>query len=215
MKKFSLVSFVVLLTLSPFIWSFIKSDTGATAEIEIGNQIWMSRNLNVDEFNNGTKIIEAKSIQEWEQALEEFEPAWCYYNFDSKYGDEYGKLYNYWAVSSYVSLAPKGWRIPEDEDWKELIEYLGKDGGKKLKSIEHWNKTGKDTYGFSGLPGGYLSFSFKDVGLSAHWWSSTEEGDELSHGVWTYEIMHDKDNIERRYSSIDDGFSIRCIKINK
>lgn len=31
-------------------------------EVKIGNQIWMTENLNVDKFRNGDPIVEAKGI---------------------------------------------------------------------------------------------------------------------------------------------------------
>ncbi|MDR0517799.1 MAG: fibrobacter succinogenes major paralogous domain-containing protein, partial [Fibromonadaceae bacterium] len=33
-------------------------------------------------------------------------------------------LYNWYAVNT-GKLAPKGWHIPSDEEWKILADYLG------------------------------------------------------------------------------------------
>ena len=35
-------------------------------EIKIGNQIWMNKNLDVDQFRNGEISPQAKSLEEWE-----------------------------------------------------------------------------------------------------------------------------------------------------
>lgn len=35
-------------------------------EIEIGNQVWMSKNLNTSTFMNGDPIPEAKTAKNWE-----------------------------------------------------------------------------------------------------------------------------------------------------
>ena len=39
-------------------------------EVEIGDQIWMTRNLNVDKFCNGDPIPHAKTDEAWEMAGE-------------------------------------------------------------------------------------------------------------------------------------------------
>ncbi len=61
-------------------------------EVAIGNQIWMSENLNVDQFRNGEFIYEARTLSEWEQAIIDKKPAWCYYIDQENFLK--GKLYN-------------------------------------------------------------------------------------------------------------------------
>lgn len=68
-------------------------------EVKIGDQIWMTRNLNVDKFCNGDPIPETKTNEEWIKAGENGKPAWCYYDNDPANGEKYGKLYNWYAVN--------------------------------------------------------------------------------------------------------------------
>jgi len=103
-------------------------------EVEIGNQVWKTQNLDVETFKNGDVIPEAKSDEEWERAEENNEPAWCYYDNDPENGKKYGKLYNHFAVSDTRGLCPTGWHVPSDEEWTRLETFLGRDGrGEKLK----------------------------------------------------------------------------------
>ena len=104
-------------------------------EVKIGNQIWTSRNLDVSSFSNGDPIPEAKTEEEWRAASSNQTPAWCYLENNPANGKKYGKLYNWYAVHDPRGLAPKGWHIPNNEEWSILIEYLGgeKKAGKKLK----------------------------------------------------------------------------------
>ena len=53
-------------------------------EVEIGKQIWMAENLNVDKFRNGDSIPQAITDEEWVIAANNEKPAWCYYNNDPK-----------------------------------------------------------------------------------------------------------------------------------
>jgi len=157
---------------------------GASNEVTIGKQVWMSENLNVDKFRNGDPIPEAKTDEEWEKAGENKQPAWCYYDNDPANGAKYGKLYNWYAVNDPRGLAPEGWKIPSDEDWTRLTDFLGGESvaGKKMKSTEFWadndgeSGNGTNESGFSGLPGGGRdnNGTFNGIGKYGYWWSSTE-----------------------------------------
>jgi uncharacterized protein (TIGR02145 family) len=74
-------------------------------KIKLGTQTWMQENLNLDKFSNGESIPEAKTNKEWENAGKNQQPAWCYYENDSKRGSKYGKLYNWYAVNDSRGLA--------------------------------------------------------------------------------------------------------------
>ena len=110
-------------------------------EVTIGNQVWMTKNLNVDKFRNGDVIPEAKSEEEWKKAGEEGKPAWCYYENDPANGAKYGKLYNWYAVNDLRGLAPEGYHVPTNDEWTVLIDYLGggEVAGKKMKSKSGWD----------------------------------------------------------------------------
>ena len=115
MKKVSLI-FVLLVGLSRMSY---------TQTVTIGSQVWMTKNLNVDKFRNGDPIPQAKTDEEWENARENKHPAWCYYENDPANGAKYGKLYNWYAVNDSRGLTPEGWKIPSDEDWNRLTDFLG------------------------------------------------------------------------------------------
>ena len=103
--------------------TFLNSEGKSSVEyksINIGKQVWMQENLIVDKFQNGDVIQEINTAKKWKEAREKKQPAWCYYNFDKKNGDKYGKLYNWFAVNDSRGLAPAGWRIPKEEDWTTL-----------------------------------------------------------------------------------------------
>jgi uncharacterized protein (TIGR02145 family) len=117
------------------------SQTGTTKSVKIGTQTWTTENLNVSTFRNGDPIMEAKTNEEWEQAGENKQPAWCYYENDPKNGAKYGKLYNWYAVNDSRGLAPAGWHVPSDAEWTTLSTFLGGEStaGKKMKSLNGWN----------------------------------------------------------------------------
>ena len=181
-------------------------------KVKIGRQIWMAENLNVDHFSNGDSILEAKTNEEWKQAGEKHQPAWCYYDNDTANGKKYGKLYNWYAVNDPRGLAPKGWHVPTDHEWTKLTNHL--DGsGYKMKSTSGWyaGQNGNNSSGFSGLPGGrrYDFGTFYNIGENGTRWSSTEDQTTNARSCdicWWLPYMSSNNSSKRI------GFSVRCIK---
>ncbi len=60
-------------------------------EIQIGSQIWMCKNLDVDHYRNGDPIPEVQDSAQWVNLKT---GAWCYYNNSDSLGKIYGKFYN-------------------------------------------------------------------------------------------------------------------------
>lgn len=184
-------------------------------EVRIGNQIWMAQNLNVSRFRNGDSIPHVKSDEDWERAGKEQKPAWCYYNNDPANESRYGRLYNWYAVNDARGLAPEGWHIPSDMEWKQLTDQLGGNAvaGKKMKSTWGWagNGNGTNESGFEGLPGGYrYDYGFFNYGeLFAVWWASPIE---FTSFAWLYYQAYNFGNAFRYFPNKAFGFSVRCVK---
>ena len=100
------------------------NDNNFYKTVIIGTQEWMKSNLNVSHFRNGDVIAEAKTLKEWNDAYENQEAAWCYIENSSKNGHVYGRLYNFYAVNDPRGLAPLGFKIPSENDFIRLIEFL-------------------------------------------------------------------------------------------
>ncbi|WP_432220912.1 FISUMP domain-containing protein [Flavobacterium sp. TMP13] len=104
--------------------------------VTIGDQVWMTENLNIKTFRNGDSIIEASSKEQWETALKSETPAWCYYDDDPLNGEKLGLLYNYFAIYDRRGLAPTGWTIPTKFDFSTLLKNADT---KALRSREGWS----------------------------------------------------------------------------
>jgi uncharacterized protein (TIGR02145 family) len=114
--------------------------------VRIGTQEWMTRNLDVDRFQNGDLIPHVKSKKEWEEVGKNGQPAWWYYDNNPENGKKYGKLYNWHAVNDPRGLAPEGSHITSQKEWTILIEFLGgfEIAGLKMKSMNDWEGEGRD-----------------------------------------------------------------------
>jgi uncharacterized protein (TIGR02145 family) len=192
--------------------------------VKIGNQEWMAENLNADRFRNGDIIPQAKTDDEWKAASENGKPAWCYYDNDSKNGEKYGKLYNWYAVSDARGLAPKGWHIPSDEEWTVLTEYLeeGREytAATKMRSKQDWkyDVLGTNSSGFSGLPGGMRfgngmlygnELLFYSANIFGYWWSSTEDS---TNRAWIRTMNTNVSTVFRNNWFKANGLSVRCLR---
>lgn len=185
----------------------------AFSKVNISGQIWMADNLNVGTFRNGDPIPQAKTNEEWLKAGANKQPAWCYFANDPKNGEMFGKLYNWYAVNDPRVLAPFGWHIPSDEEWSILENYLGDEGGTKMKSTSGWqdNGNGTNSSSFSGLPGGvrYGNGTFYDFGTNGYWWSTTEYNTSVA---WGRDLGYNKGKVGRSDSFKYEGLSVRCLR---
>jgi uncharacterized protein (TIGR02145 family) len=184
-------------------------------EVRIGDQVWMTKNLAVKKFRNGDPIFEKTTNPEWERLCEQSEPIYGFIMNKPEMEEKYGLIYNWYAVNDPRGLAPEGWRIPTEEDWIKLIEYLGGElkAGMYLKSTTGWsaNGNGNNLSGFSALPGGFMGYygeSYQE-GFTGGWWTSTEVSEYFAKG---FSIVFDKPSVMKSNGYKFDGFSVRCIK---
>lgn len=206
---------VTILTafLTLFSFSFGCNTVKQPTEVMIGNQLWMTENLNVDKFQNGDNITYAKSFEEWQLAAENKIPAYCYYNFDEVYRTTYGKLYNWYCVDDSRGLAPKGYHIPSNDEWQILIDYLGgnKIAGGKLQAKPNLNSVNNEDWYFMAKAGGRCGYytGFYELETNGYWWSSTES-DEGS--AWLRFIKLSNQEVYKASYYKSGGYSVRCIR---
>ena len=198
--------------------------------IYIGTRIWMSENLRVTHYRNGEAIAKITGDQEWIAATT---GAYCEYQHSNANSQVYGYLYNAFAVMDDRGLAPEGWHVATDEEWKFLegcidsqyhlddpewdkTLYRGLDAGGNLKAVsDYWsdpNTGATDASGFSALPGGYRETTqavFYGIHVKASFWTSTR-GSQMN--TWAREVNHDNAGILRSTYTNGLGASVRCIR---
>jgi uncharacterized protein (TIGR02145 family) len=186
----------------------------ANQTVNIGTQVWTSKNLDVSTYRNGDPIRHASTPAEWLDAVNKEEGAWCYYSNDPKNGEIYGKLYNWYAVNDPRGLAPEGYHIPSDAEWSVLTEYLGENNaGFKMKSTSGWSNggNGDNSSGFNGLPGGYCYYngSFNYVTQNGLFWSSSGSN---TYDAWSLILYDDNTLVDRSSNYKNNGLSVRCLR---
>jgi uncharacterized protein (TIGR02145 family) len=183
--------------------------------IMIGNLEWMSTNLDVTKFRNGDPIPEAKTPEEWQNARDNKQPAWCWYENDEANAKVYGVIYNWFAVNDERGLAPEGWHVATDEEWNRLTELMdgSEAAGNRLKSKEGWfeNGNGSDETGFHAIPSGFRNYngSFYVLGKGCYYWTADKNNASTA---WYRFIYYSDSNVYRYNSNKGSGFSVRCVK---
>ena len=182
--------------------------------VKIGKQEWMAENLKVSHFRNGDTIPEAKSAEEWVRFAEKGKPAWCIIQNDPENDKKYGRLYNWYTVNDPRGLAPKGFHVATDDEWRQLTNFLG--GGMiaalKMRSTgfaDNLNETNQDS--FSGLPGGLRANNGTFYGFYSYgyWWSATEFN---ASDAWVILLNYLICDVKRPVYNKSFGLSVRCIR---
>lgn len=216
-----------------------KRDKQTYAAVKIGEQIWMAENLNFAYPKLARSESETDSTES--AALDSIsfcynnDPANC-----EKYGRLYtwaaaldsvavlgdsagfGCGYRVDCSLTYPvrGICPEGWHMPDTTEWFALRNFIEKQLGDTalvgyaLKSTSEWisNGIGSDTFGFKGLPAGYLNvknLKFSSFQREAYFWSSVAWDDEEGVNM----------SLEYDYPAFDDwrdfkyaAYSVRCVK---
>jgi uncharacterized protein (TIGR02145 family) len=199
--------------------------------VKISNQWWMAENLKVTKYRNGGPIPNVTEDSVWANLST---GAYCDYNNDTNNVATYGRLYNWYAVNDSRNIAPEGWHVPSDEEWRQLemalgmsqsdtdnTGFRGTDEGGKMKTtgtIEEgsglWHSPiegATNESGFSALPGGCREhFGYCDgMDYDAMLWSATESYDVFA---WCRCMSRVSSAVYRHNHYKRSGFSVRCVR---
>jgi uncharacterized protein (TIGR02145 family) len=172
--------------------------------LPLGNLIWFAENLRYNSEEGYVPVI------------------------NDNYTDlsRFGNLYTFETAQN---VCPEGWRLPADDDWKDLERFVGvpedeiegsrtTDAGLHLihpgeKYFKHLNN-GTNRTGFSALPAGYYTMkdNYTRFGSSILFWSSTISNQEAI----VRNLDYDNGHIYRsqQYDTYSQYYSVRCVKDN-
>ncbi len=204
--------------------------------ITINGRCWFKENLNIGTRINGNLYQGYTPPYNVPGEIYKF----CY-NDDEQNCNIYGGLYqfNHMMLNNFVEktqgICPVGWHIPSNDEFTDLLEYLGGDslagGAMKSTGTLYWtypNTDGTNSSGFSVLPAGYhqynngcddsryISSLYGSLHDFASFWTSTRyEQQEATVYIYEYVGFNYHSGFARQNSIRifwTYGFSVRCIK---
>jgi len=204
-------------------------DGNSYRTITIGSQTWMRENLRTSRYNDGTAIPELTLEAQWTNST----PGWCWYQNDPFKNPDYGKLYNWYALSPTTNgnknVCPEGWHVPTDLELTDLLDTLDPAdvnpnhtnvqstvAGGKMKHVgnEYWidqHILDSNESGFTQLPSGFRSNvgPFFNIGTAAYLWSVDEDSEFQAWSRW---ISTTQPSVSRSATNKRHGLAVRCLK---
>lgn len=172
--------------------SGVGPEPGPQDEVQIGDQIWKSKNLAVDDGQGG---IYTQTVNYGQGDVVEY-----YYD---------------WYAAVRIAATVQGWHLPTTSEWDALATAVGgsSTAGTKLKTTTGWseNGNGTDDFGFSAFPAGNrYSGSFYNLGRYAYFWTATEYSSPNAYyrnfSYWSAS-MNSSD-----YNKTSYAYSVRLVK---
>jgi uncharacterized protein (TIGR02145 family) len=163
--------------------------------VQIGSQCWFQKNM---DYMTGSSVCMFK------EDLSECDTVW-------------GLLYD-WETATIV--CPRGWHLPDLDEFKVLVNYLGGPdiaGGKmKEKDTIHWsmpNACATNESGFTALAAGfYREPSLYGLRDNAYFWTSSEVNIERAYLVTLDNDLGSVSYNDWKLCTKEFYFSVRCIK---
>jgi uncharacterized protein (TIGR02145 family) len=187
--------------------------------VKIGEQWWMAENLKTIRYLNHD-LIETTNPPELDISLESTPKYQWAVNANENNVATYGRLYTWYVVTDSRKICPRGWHVPAETDWNTLTNYLGVDGGGKLKEagFTHWiypNTGATNETGFTALPNGSRTpYGFFGTNIdwgSAYLWSDTEYIWDAT-SAYSFILFYSYSSSSSNYLNKKWGCSIRCVK---
>ncbi|MEE9431700.1 MAG: FISUMP domain-containing protein [Melioribacteraceae bacterium] len=176
--------------------------------IQIGDQCWLSENLDIGNMVQGDEEMSDNGTIE----------KYCYNNIATNCVT-YGGLYQWNEAMQHLTtegvqgICPTGWHIPTYSEMQTLVTYANNEAGKLVEESQTTSGyTATNETGFSALFTGYRNFgsgNFSYMSYYTDFWSSTESNNSTSSIIGLY---YDGSPVHFYNLEKDYGFSVRCLK---
>lgn len=174
----------------------IKKEAPSFQEITIGNQIWMSKNLAIDDGGEGISTRVLTDVNG--------------YNLGTQY-------YYTEAAAARIANSIEGWHLPTKDEVDTMTNYIYSSAGLKLKSTYAWSDyngtsgNGTDIYGFCALPVSlYPVNKYTPDGQWAYFWTSTKYGNTSNY--YCFQLQHSAKTLSVGNKASSSQLSVRLIK---
>lgn len=204
--------------------------------VQIGRQCWMKENMRATRYADSSSIQyglnTSKDVASWYYPRKDSLNKELYgllYNWKAVMGNSHSSNLN---PSGVQGICPTGWHVPSDAEWLQLLTYVSNQSkyvcgentdniAKSTASTFGWvssdafcsvgnDMNSNNATGFSVPPAGAFSGkSYFGFNGECNFWSTTLNGSEYAYLRW-WDCKYA--NIQRVYSGISFGYSVRCLR---
>ncbi len=129
---------------------------------------------------------------------------WLYENENENTNlNKYGYLYDF---ETAINMAPKGWHLPSKGELEAVLNSTGEGSQNSYKNLKVGGHSGFEAI-FAGWRSKFGNFIGENA--SAHFWSSTQEGEKKA---WQFKILAHDHEASFEESEISLGLSVRYFK---
>jgi uncharacterized protein (TIGR02145 family) len=158
-------------------------------------------------LDTGKSEDEVKSDGEWKRMFDYDEKkaraAWCYYDNDRANGAKFGRIY---APHDLYKLCPRGWRVPQWDDWAELLRSCGVSEFDISKKVVTGDAAERALAAMQRPP-------FNAVLAGTRWANSASSGSGVTfHGAtskFSFAVLGDFDAARGAYTIYEIGYSMQ------
>jgi uncharacterized protein (TIGR02145 family) len=175
--------------------------------VKIGNQWWMSQNLNFVPFDYNKDEVRRWCYRRWD-----YDPvAWC---------NIMGGLYNCYHATredwygDVEGICPTGWHVPSRKEWETLITNIG--GWDQADRLLPGGNTD-----FNALYSGFAELkldsrgdefmSFQWLNYATYFWSFNKMSDPFAPNAWNLTLIKGEKKFFPGWSSMNSFYSVRCV----
>ena len=179
--------------------------------VRYGNAEWMAENFRL-EMNDVNKC-RLYNVKEDQAESDKRPPA------DPKH---YGRLYTY---NGAIEACPDGWRLPTDDDWKELEMAMGMSRGDAERREWRGNVAGKMLTCYDRvtdlnlLLAGYYTYhttgvssGFRFLGSQGYYWTSTPDDAKASGYSFYRRMVYNRGSVYRESTDNGQYLSVRYVR---
>jgi hypothetical protein len=166
--------------------------------VPIGTQCWLIENLKVSKYRDGSPIpvdiTGGPSGNDGDQLWgNKSMGSRSVYKNDTSYFQDYGYLYNWYAVADPKGICPTGWHVPSVNEKNIMTTFL------------------TDHRQFSAFPGGFRSSDgyFNLMNNFGFFWTSKESNFDKA---WLFYLTTNNNMMSTDQISKTIGASVRCIQ---
>jgi len=179
-------------------YGFVTYEGQTYKTVKIGTQTWMAENFNYNA--TGSTYGTYGRLYNWATAM-----ALQYSCNSNKCASQIG--------TKHRGICPNDWHIPSDAELTTLTNFVGTNGGTKLKATSCWGSyNGEDKYGFAALPEveGFPNGAFSDGNHAVKWWGSTESS--APGAAYMLSVSYSNENVIVSTYNKTQLISVRCLQ---